>query len=97
MYPFLAVIQLIAMCTSFVTLALTSTKVFYSQRIGQFSEVDPSIRMNLLALPLIILTIAGPLYSIILIASYFRGSLKNRPNSSFFKTSSQRQIVKGRH
>jgi len=58
---------------SFLSLALTSVKLFYSQRLGRFPDVDPSLQMIAFVFIFILLQITGPLFSLVLLASYFKG------------------------
>ena len=57
---------------SFMTLSLSSAKLFYSNRLGIFPDPDPPFLDVLFVLPVIIWLIAGPLWSIILMAAYFQ-------------------------
>ena len=50
-------------------------KLFYSQRLGRFAEVEPSPKMILFAFPFAIFLIAGPLYSLVLFLSYVKYSI----------------------
>ncbi len=50
---------------------LGSCKLFYFQRLGQYSDHDPSLTKTLIAAPLNFLLLAGILYSLILISSYY--------------------------
>ena len=58
---------------SFTSLVLASTHVFYNLRHGSFSDPDPTIKMILCVIPFTSLLVAGPLITLILIATYFRG------------------------
>jgi hypothetical protein len=64
--------QIVSMAISFLSLVLSSVKLFYSQRLGSFLEVHPSIKMIVLAAMPITLQLLFPLFSLILLASYFR-------------------------
>jgi hypothetical protein len=50
---------------------LGSCKLFYFQRLGEYSDHDPSLTKTLIAAPLNFLLLAGILYSLILISSYY--------------------------
>ena len=57
---------------SLLSLVLSSVKLFYSQRLGIFLDVDPSPKMLIyVALP-IFMQLLFPLFSLILMASYFK-------------------------
>ena len=60
---------------SFLSLVLASVKLFYSQRLGIFSEPDPCFLMTISVLPLNALLISGPLFTLILVASYHQISI----------------------
>jgi hypothetical protein len=57
---------------SFLSLVFASSKLFYSQRLGIFLEVDPPLKMTLYAAPLIAFQILFPSFSLVLMAAYFR-------------------------
>ena len=66
------VIQCCSTLVSFVSIAFSSIKLFYTQRLGRFQDVDPSLKMvAFVALPIVIL-ISGPLVAVICMASYFK-------------------------
>ena len=56
---------------SFFSLTLASVDVFYSLRLGRFSDFYPTLKMTILVMPFIIILISGPLLSIILMATFF--------------------------
>ena len=58
---------------SFLSLSLASVKLYYSQRLGNFAAVDPSLKMIAFAFPFVSVQILGPLFSLIFLAAYFRG------------------------
>ncbi len=57
---------------SFLSLGMASVKLFYSQRLGIFADVDPSLKMILIVLPLILLQMMGPILSLVLLSTYFK-------------------------
>jgi hypothetical protein len=57
---------------SFVSLAMSSVKLYYSQRLGKFPVTSPSEKMIIFILPYVLLLIAGPLFTLILVTSYFQ-------------------------
>jgi hypothetical protein len=69
-FSFSAYTQIISIAISFLSLALSSVKLFYSQRLGKYQEVDPSMKMTLFAVPFILVLIVGPLCNLVLMASY---------------------------
>jgi ankyrin repeat protein len=69
---FPALTQCYGIPLSFLSLALTSVKLFYSQRLGRFPDVDPSLPMTIFVFPFILFQIIGPLYSLVLVAVYLK-------------------------
>lgn len=69
----LAWTQVASMPVSFTSLTLASVNIFYSLRLGRFSEPNPSIKMILFIFPLQVLLLSGPLFSLILVSTYFQG------------------------
>ena len=63
---------MLSMPLSFLSLALASSRLFYSQRLGVFTDPDPSLKMTFYALTPNAFLIAGPLFTLILSASYLR-------------------------
>jgi hypothetical protein len=57
---------------SFLCLVFASSKLYYSQRLGVFRDVDPPFSMVIYAAPLITFQIIFPLFSLILMAAYFK-------------------------
>ena len=55
-----------------MSLVMASSKLFYSQRLGTFSDHAPSWKMKLVSSMLNIFFLPGFLYSLILITSYFQ-------------------------
>ena len=51
---------------------MASVKLFYSQRLGNFRDIDPSPKQLIFVLPLICLQIIGPMISLVLLAAYFK-------------------------
>jgi ankyrin repeat protein len=68
---FSAIPQLVSLPISILSLALASCRLYYSQRLGTFSEPDPSLKMILIILLPIICLISGILYSFIFIAIFY--------------------------
>lgn len=62
-----------AILTSFFTLSLSSINLFYSQRLGRYPDIDPSLTMIAFTFPFIAFLIAGPLYSLVVTAAYCKG------------------------
>ena len=65
--------QAISIPISFISLALASTKLFYSQRIGCLSVLDPSPAMIAPVLLCALLMLLGPLFCSLLFVCYFPG------------------------
>jgi hypothetical protein len=63
-------IQIASIIISFLSLVLSSVKLFYSQRLGEYLDVDPSIKMIIFAALPITLQLLFPLFSLILMAAY---------------------------
>ena len=64
--------QYVGIPISFLSLALSSTKLFFSQRLGRFTDVDPAFTHWITLLPIVSVQIMGPLLSLVLMAAYFR-------------------------
>lgn len=64
--------QILSVCASFASLVLSSVKLYYAQRLGIFMEVDPTLKMIIFAAPAITIQLLFPLFSLTLMASYFR-------------------------
>jgi hypothetical protein len=62
----------VSIFVSFLALVLSSVKLFYSQRLGTFLDVDPSIKMIIFVAPLIAQQLLFPLFSLIMMAAYFK-------------------------
>jgi hypothetical protein len=58
---------------SFLSLVLASNKLFFSQRLGIYSDEDPSFKMSLIIAPFNICILMGTLYSLVLMATYAQG------------------------
>ena len=58
---------------SFASLAFASVKLFYSQRLARFYNVDPSIKQVIFLLPFCSVQILANISVVILLASYFKG------------------------
>ena len=63
-------LQIISLVLSYISLAWTSSKLFYSQRLGIYSEPNLTWQMLLVMLPFNFLMLLGSLTSLILTASY---------------------------
>ncbi len=72
MVQYIAISQCFGIPVSFLSLAMTSVKLFYSQRIDYDEDVDPSLKMIMLVLPVIIFQIIGPSFSVIFLTAYFK-------------------------
>ena len=68
----LASTQLISIGFSFMAFVLSSTRLFYSQRLGKYQELDPSMTMILFVLIFIVGLITGPLCNLVLMSSYYQ-------------------------
>jgi len=66
------VTQIRSIIVSFISLSLSSTKLYYLQRIRKFFDADASIKMSLYILPAIMCQLLMPLFSLIVIASYLK-------------------------
>jgi hypothetical protein len=64
--------QCFSIPVSFVCLTLASVKLFYSQRLERFPDVDPSFKLILFVFPIITLQIMGSVVSLVLSAAYLR-------------------------
>ena len=64
--------QIVSIIVSFLSLTLSSIKLFYSQRLGIFLDVDPSPKMLIYAALPIFLQLLFPIFSLILMASYLK-------------------------
>ena len=62
------------MIVSFISLTTNSAKLYFSQRLGKFLTVDASIRVTLYVLPAITLHLLMPLFYLIVMAAYLKGS-----------------------
>ena len=58
---------------SFLSLVLASVNLFYHQRLWKCSEPDPSLKMKVFAGCFVLFQIAGPLFNLIIMASYLQG------------------------
>ena len=56
-----------------MSLVLASNKLFFSQRLGIFSDEDPSFKMSLVVAPFNICILMGTLYSLVMMATYAQG------------------------
>jgi hypothetical protein len=52
---------------------MASTKLFFTQRLGEFSNEDPSAKMIFILFPINIFLLLGPVLSVVLFAAYFEG------------------------
>jgi hypothetical protein len=58
---------------SLLALAIASAKLFFAQRLGKFSDPDPTLKMLACIMPIILLLLSGLLYSLVFVASYIQG------------------------
>jgi len=65
--------QIFSIVISFLSLGMSSVKLFYSQRFGKYQEVDATIPMIVFNFPFIMCLLAGPLCNLVLVASYYQG------------------------
>jgi hypothetical protein len=61
--------------SSFLSLSVSSARLYFSLRLGRFNEVNPPIKNLLFVMPLIVVQIIGPLFSLIVLAAYFKVKL----------------------
>ena len=66
-------IQISSMATNFLSLALASSRLFFSQRLGVFSDPDPSPQMILSVLPVISLHLGMLMYTHLLTLQRSKG------------------------
>ena len=71
-FSILAISQCLGIPLSFLSLVLSGIKLFYSQRLGKFAELDPSPKMMTFVAPLVILLLAGPLYTLVVMSIYLK-------------------------
>ncbi len=69
---FSALAQCFSIPVSFLSLALGSVKLFYSQRFERFADVHPSLKLISFVFLLITLQITGSVSSLVLSAAYLR-------------------------
>jgi ankyrin repeat protein len=58
---------------SLLALAIASAKLYFSQRLGKFSDPDPTLKMLAGIMPIILLFLSGLLYSLVFVATYIQG------------------------
>jgi hypothetical protein len=58
---------------SLLALAIASAKLYFSQRLGKFSDPDPTLKMLACIMPIILLFLSGLLYSLVFVAIYIQG------------------------
>ncbi len=61
-----------SLLVSLVSLVLSSAKMFYSQRLGNYSDTDPHWKMIVFAMLINFLLLPGLLLSLIIVASYIQ-------------------------
>jgi ABC-type glycerol-3-phosphate transport system permease component len=66
------VTQIRSIIVSFISLSLSSTKLYYLQRIRKFFDAEASIKMSLYILPAIMCQLLMPLFSLIVITGYLK-------------------------
>jgi amino acid transporter len=69
-FSFSDIFQLVSILINFGFLVDSSSKLFFSQRLGRYSDQDPTWKMKALVIPLIIPQLAGSLMVLILFAAY---------------------------
>jgi hypothetical protein len=69
-FSFSDIFQLFSILINFGFLVDSSSKLFFSQRIGRYSDQDPTWKMKALVIPLIIPQLGGSLMFLILFAAY---------------------------
>jgi len=72
LFSFSAKSHIFGIPLSFLSIAFTTVKLFYSQRLGRFAEIKPSINMVLFVFPFAVFLIAGPVFTLIIFASYVK-------------------------
>jgi hypothetical protein len=76
---FIIFISAISQCwsipSSFLSLSVSSARLYFSLRLGRFNEVNPPIKNLLFVMPLVVVQIIGPLFSLIVLAAYFKVKL----------------------
>jgi ankyrin repeat protein len=72
-FLFSAESQLWSFPFSFLSLVFASSKLFFSQRLGIYSDEDPSLKMSLIVAPFNICILMGTLYSLVMMATYAQG------------------------
>jgi hypothetical protein len=55
-----------------LALAIASARLYFSQRLGKFSDPEPSFKMIACTMTLNIFFLSGLLYSLVLVASYIQ-------------------------
>jgi hypothetical protein len=64
--------QCFSIPVSFLSLTLASVRLFYSQRLGRFLDINPSFKLIVFVFPLIMFQIIGSVASLVLSAAYLR-------------------------
>jgi hypothetical protein len=54
---------------SLLALAFASAKLYFSQRLGGFSDPDPTLKVIACIMPIILFFLSGLLYSLVFVAS----------------------------
>lgn len=70
--PLTDVTQIKGIVISFISLAMSSAKLYYTQRLGKFSDANPSMKMQLFILPAIMVQLLLPLFSLVYMAANIR-------------------------
>ena len=60
------------MPVSFLSLCSTSIQMFFVQRMGRYSDADPSLKAQLFIFPFVFLQLTGPVFSLVLAILYLR-------------------------
>ena len=64
---------MLSISTSFLTLVLTTGKLYFYQQDGTLDTIDPHWKMTSLVLPFIVTLLAGPVFTVIIVSAYFKG------------------------
>ena len=59
------------MAISYLSLTLSSAKLFFSNRLGIFKDVDPTFKMIVVVAPAIAIFLLAPILSLVLMSTYF--------------------------
>jgi hypothetical protein len=71
-FNFSAFSQCLSLPFSLLALSIASAKLYFSQRLGKFSDSDPTIKMLVWIMPINIIFLSGFLYSLVFVDSYIQ-------------------------